>query len=579
MSNTDNQQFVSEVLSIVGKKNILLEAKKTHYYRRGFRAGTGPAIAVIFPQTLLQQWQILASCVAHNKIIIMQAANTGLTAGSTPYGNDYDREIVIINTKKLTDILLLGQGENQGSQIISFAGATLSQLEKKLAPLAREPHSVIGSSCIGASIVGGVANNSGGALIQRGPAYTQLSLFAQINKNGQLILNNHLGIDLGETAEEILTNLQNQNFSANDVHSYATPASARDYPQQVRQIDLATPARFNADKNRLFEASGCAGKVAVFAVRLDTFKQAKTSKTFYLGSNQPELFTQIKQSIAKQAKHLPICAEYMDRETFQLAQTYGKDLFLIIQFFGSSMIEKFFKFKHKWLNRLKNIAFIPDNIIERCLHQLAKLLPNHLPDAMLDFKQKYSHHLIIKAGDASIAEIEKLLQQAFNQYNAEQADFFICNKKQAEKAFLHRFVAAGAAISYQTIHADKVEDILALDVALARNDNNFFNLNAAAIEPQIKLAINYGHFFCNVFHRDYLLKKGTDVNQIKHKLLEQLDKQGAKYPAEHNVGHMYQAEADLKNFYQSLDPTNSFNPGIGGTSKHHQPGTRNINCC
>ena len=34
-----------------------------------------------------------------------------------------------------------------------------------------------------------------------------------------------------------------------------------------------------------------------------------------------------------------------------------------------------------------------------------------------------------------------------------------------------------------------------------------------------------------------------------------------------NVGHEYFAKEDLKNFYKKLDPTNSFNPGIGKTSK------------
>ncbi len=33
----------------------------------------------------------------------------------------------------------------------------------------------------------------------------------------------------------------------------------------------STPARFNADPRRLRESAGCAGKLAVFAVRLDTF--------------------------------------------------------------------------------------------------------------------------------------------------------------------------------------------------------------------------------------------------------------------------------------------------------------------
>ena len=54
---------------------------------------------------------------------------------------------------------------------------------------------------------------------------------------------------------------------------------------------------------------------------------------------------------------------------------------------------------------------------------------------------------------------------------------------------------------------------------------------------------------------------------VKKKLLKRLDSLGAKYPAEHNVGHVYEAEKDLADFYSKLDPTNSFNPGIGKTSK------------
>ena len=46
-----------------------------------------------------------------------------------------------------------------------------------------------------------------------------------------------------------------------------------------------------------------------------------------------------------------------------------------------------------------------------------------------------------------------------------------------------------------------------------------------------------------------------------------LDAKGAKYPAEHNVGHMYEADECLQEFYRELDPTNTFNPGIGGTEK------------
>lgn len=70
-----------------------------------------------------------------------------------------------------------------------------------------------------------------------------------------------------------------------------------------------------------------------------------------------------------------------------------------------------------------------------------------------------------------------------------------------------------------------------------------------------------------MFHQDYILKKGSDAHKVKKMMLELLNKRGAKYPAEHNVGHLYEAEPDLQNFYKSLDPTNTFNPGIGKMPK------------
>jgi D-lactate dehydrogenase len=67
-----------------------------------------------------------------------------------------------------------------------------------------------------------------------------------------------------------------------------------------------------------------------------------------------------------------------------------------------------------------------------------------------------------------------------------------------------------------------------------------------------------------------MIKKGADVPAIKEKLLALLDTRGAEYPAEHNVGHLYAAKPALEDFYKTLDPTNSFNPGIGKTSKKKQ---------
>jgi hypothetical protein len=71
----------------------------------------------------------------------------------------------------------------------------------------------------------GVCNNSGGTLVRRGPAYTELSLYAQIDAEGRLALVNDLGIRLGDTPEEILTRLENADYTPADMTR--TPALHR----------------------------------------------------------------------------------------------------------------------------------------------------------------------------------------------------------------------------------------------------------------------------------------------------------------------------------------------------------------
>ena len=170
------------------------------------------------------------------------------------------------------------------------------------------------------------------------------------------------------------------------------------------------------------------------------------------------------------------------------------------------------------------------------------------------------------------------MQKFFNEDNNEsdsRGEFFACDDEETKKAFLQRFVAAGAAIRYETVNSHKVGELLALDIAIRRNDENWVEVLPESISSQIEHSLYYGHFFCHVFHQDYILKKGADANKVKSEMLALLDTRGAKYPAEHNVGHLYEAESDLQNFYIGLDPTNTFNPGIGKMDKHK----RNCSCC
>lgn len=554
-------QTIDELKNIVGVANILTNKWSMQSYVKGWRYGEGEALAVAKPSTLIQVWNLLKLCVEKNIIVIMQAANTGLTGGSTPYGYDYDRPILIINTLAINDIHFL----DKGRQVIGFAGSTLFELEDRLSEYNREPHSVIGSSCVGASIVGGVCNNSGGALVKRGPAYTELSLYAQINHEGNLELVNDLGIKLGESPEEILKNLQDQNYRIEDIQYPDRLASDNQYHKQVREINSNTPARFNADGRRLHGASGCAGKVAVFAVRLDTYPIPNQSQVFYLGTNDPEVLWKMRREILSGFKNLPTSGEYFHRDCYDAAKKYCKDTFLVIDKLGPSFIPKLFELKRTVDLIAEKFKFLPEKFSDRLMQFLSAFWPNHLPKRMEEYRDLYDHHWVIEMADDGIEEAEKYFDKFFQ---SNEGSYFKCTENEGKKAMLHRFVIASATPRFYAINQNKLGGLLSLDIALPRNEKEWFEVLAPDLDKLFVMKLYYGHLFCHVLHHNYVVKKGVDTDKLQEKLLKTYDAKGAEYPAEHNVGHEYIAKPSLSKFYKKLDPTNSFNPGIGGTSKN-----------
>jgi D-lactate dehydrogenase len=552
-------ELVRKLGQIVGRAHVLTDGQAAPF-AQGYRFGAGPVLAAVRPATLLEMWQVAKLCVAADRIVIPQAANTGLTGGSTPDGV-YDREVVVINTSRIKGVFPL----RAGRQVVCLAGSSLHELERRLAPLEREPHSVIGSSCIGASVVGGVCNNSGGALVRRGPAYTEYAVFGRVDDDGQLQLVNHLGLRLGGAPEEILENLQAGRFGDDDIETDDRSASAAaDYAAIVRQVDAATPARFNADPKRLFEASGSAGKLIVFAVRLDTFEKTKNNTVFYVGVNDTRALTQLRRLLLSATTPLPISGEYVHREAFDLADRYGKDTVVAIQTLGTQRLPALYRLK-AWIDetceRLLRVRFVSD----RLLQAIAGRLPDHLPERLRAYRRRFEHHLIL----AVAGEARYLTKQAIEEaLQGCDGDAFVCSEEEASAAMLHRFAVAGAAVRYRAIHAAKVEDIVALDIALPRNAEDWFEQLPAAIEEKLVGKLYYGHFLCHVFHQDYLVRKGVDPVALEHDLLALMDARGAECPAEHNVGHLYQAKPPLEAHYRSLDPVNALNPGIGKTSRH-----------
>ena len=554
------KNIISEIKKISGSKYIITEDWRKQPYSKGWRYGKGNAFAVVKPGTLIEIWKILELCVKEDIIIIMQAANTGLTGGSTPYGDDYERPVIVLNTMRIDDIHII----NDGKQIIGLTGSTLYNLEKKLKPYKREPHSIIGSTSIGASIIGGICNNAGGSLVQRGPSYTQMALYAKINKNGKLELVNELDINLGSSPEEILSNLQNKNYKKSDIKNTGKLGSDNKYSEIIRKINEDTPSRFNSDSRLLYGASGSAGKLAVFAVRLDTYRSPKENKVFYVGTNDPDVFWKIRRDILSKFKTLPTLGDYLHRDCYDAAKKYSKDTFLVIERLGTTFLPTLFELKRRVDILAKKLKFFPDNFSDRLMQFLSNFWPNHLPKRMENFRDLYEHHWVIEMSDEGIVEAEKYFSEIFKN---QDGDYFICNEFESKKASLHRFVSASAIGRYHILNSKNHGDMMSLDIAFPRNEKNWFEKLPKEIDELLEMKLYYGHLFCHVLHQNYIVKKGVDGDELKKKLLKIYDKRGAEYPAEHNVGHEYHAKPSLLNFYKQLDPTNRFNPGIGKTTK------------
>lgn len=542
--------------AIVGRRHLLRGAR-TRSYVTGYRTGEGEVVAVVRPGSLVELWRAARACVQADHILILQAANTGLTGGSTPNGA-YDRPVVLINTLRLKGV----RPVRGGTQVVCLPGAALHEVEAALVPLGREPHSVIGSSCIGASVVGGVCNNSGGALVQRGPAYTEYAVFARIDETGELRLHNHLGVSLPEDPEAMLEALEAGAFDdrATDGDQRAASAAAG-YDAVVRDVEAATPARFNADPRGLYEASGSAGRVIVFAVRLDTFPAPQARRVFYVGTNDVAALGRLRRVLLAGAARLPTSAEYIHRDAFDLADAYGRDTVTAIRWLGTSRLPLLYGVKTALDDGARRLGLAA--VSDRLLQAISRWLPDPLPARMRVWRERFEHHLILTLEDdaeASLALVREALRGA-------DADLFECAPEEGRIAALHRFAVAGAAVRWRAVSPSEVGDIVALDLALPRNAEAWFEVLPAELETDLVARLYYGHFLCHVFHQDYVARPGVNAGDLKRRLLAFAAARGAQYPAEHNVGHQYVAAPALVEHYRRLDPANALNPGIGKTSR------------
>lgn len=548
--------LVQSLRAVVGRRGLITRAGACRRYTTGYRVGEGRALAVVRPATLGELWRTAEACANARAIIIVQAANTGLTGGSTPWGQ-YDRPVVLISTERLGGVIPIGDGR----EAICLAGSTLTELEDAIRHFDRLPHSVIGSSCLGASVVGGICNNSGGALVQRGPAFSRHSLFGRIDETGELVLVNHLGRDLGHDPLAML----DSGMAGGDQATSVVPdrsEQADSYEHHVRDIDAATPARHNADPRGLYEASGSAGKVIVFAVRVPTFPAPQAEATFLFATDDAPALAELRVALLSMLPRLPDNCEYLHRSATEMALSHGADICHALRLLGPSRMPQLLK-GQKALDAFGRRFGLGAHLAGHLAQAAVKISPPPLPGDLRARMVAHEHVLLLTASDGAIDDVRRLaaVSIAHGRMSAQEL-----GPDDAAAAYRVRFASAGATVRYRDVRSGAGE-LAALDIALPRNAEDFRVELPPHLRDMVLAEAVYGHFLCHVFHLDYVLRRDADRQLFEAEIKGLIEGRGGQMPAEHNFGQIYEAPAHVAEFYRSLDPTNSLNPGIGKTSR------------
>lgn len=341
---------------------------------------------------------------------------------------------------------------------------------------------------------------------------------------------------------------------------------ANDYSDSLRDITSDSPTRYNGNPKYLYESSGCSGKLAVFAVRLPTFDKISESCSYIVRTNNEQELVELRKHILNKLSELPIQAEYMDRNAFNYTVRYAKHIYKMIDIFGPKKIPQLFAIKSKADNFFKNLPLIKNNFLDILIQYFNVITPDWVDEEISQTFKKYQHMVVIKIEKKQCVEFEMLLSNFFGKNSV---NYFKCTNIQEKNIFQIRFAVGGAFIYYcERKGLDVNTSLVSLDVAFRRNDDKWSIELPEYLRKQVLFESCCGHYLCNVSHQDYLLKEGHCANEFKNQVLKYLDKRGAKYPAEHNVGHTYVIEDNYRDHLKKIDPTNTFNPGIGKTSKN-----------
>lgn len=149
---------VSDLQRLIGADGVLAPSDGLERYERGYRYGTGRALAVARPANTDELRAVVRYCYAKGVRIIPQGANTGLVAAATP---DSSGDQLILSLERLRAIEAINVGDRTARV---QAGTRLSALNRELAT-----HQLFFPIDLGAdpSIGGMIASNTGGSRLLR----------------------------------------------------------------------------------------------------------------------------------------------------------------------------------------------------------------------------------------------------------------------------------------------------------------------------------------------------------------------------------------------------------------------------
>ena len=144
--------------AVLGAAGVVQDPADARLYERGYRYGSGRALAIARPGTVPELRSVVRYCFAHDLKMIPQGANTGLVGASTP---DHTGEQVVVSLDRLRGVEAV---DVHNRTAVASGGTRLSALNREVGQ-----HELFFPIDLGSdpTLGGMVATNTGGSRLLR----------------------------------------------------------------------------------------------------------------------------------------------------------------------------------------------------------------------------------------------------------------------------------------------------------------------------------------------------------------------------------------------------------------------------